>query len=121
MKFEMLDTMTDGDLRTVIDRAGELLKSRDRQRKDQALEDARAILAAAGLSLKELAGKSPSGTRAKPAYRGGYRYQHPAKPELIWNAKGQKPNWLRQLEKSGQRAVELPPETAQAKADTARA
>jgi hypothetical protein len=35
-------------------------------------------------------------------------YQHPAKKELTWNAKGQKPNWLRELEAQGGKPVEVP-------------
>lgn len=34
-------------------------------------------------------------------------YQHPTDKTLVWNAKGQKPNWLRELEGQGGRAVEI--------------
>jgi hypothetical protein len=30
------------------------------------------------------------------------------KPDLIWNAMGQKPNWLRELEREGGKALEVP-------------
>jgi hypothetical protein len=109
MKVETLATLNDDDLRAIIGRAEELLKLHDRERKDKALEDARAILASAGLSLRDVATKAASPNRGKATpYRGGYRYQHPTKKELIWTAKGQKPNWLRQLEKDGSRAIESP-------------
>jgi len=109
MKLETLDTLKDDDLQAIIGRAEELLKQHDRERKTKALEDARAILASAGLSLKDVASRAPSAPRGKAApYRSGYHYQHPTKKELVWTAKGQKPNWLRQLEKEGSRAVELP-------------
>ena len=107
MKLDSLENLKDDELQAVIGRAGELLKEHDRQRKDKALADAGAILAAAGLSLKDVGRK---GTRkaSTSAYRGGHRYQHPVKKELVWNAKGQKPGWLRQLEAEGGRAVEVP-------------
>jgi len=47
-----------------------------------------------------------------PAYHGGHRYQHPTKKELVWTAKGQKPNWVRELEAEGKRPVEVPVEAA---------
>lgn len=107
MKLDSLENLKDDELQAVIGRAGELLKEHDRQRKDKALADAGAILAAAGLSLRDVGRKGkPKGKAA--AYRGGHRYQHPTKNELVWNAKGQKPGWLRQLEAEGGRALEVP-------------
>jgi hypothetical protein len=48
----------DEDLRAVIGRAGELLRQHGRERKEKALEDARSILEAAGLSLGDVAAES---------------------------------------------------------------
>ena len=104
MTNETLAALSDEELREVIARSQEMLKTRDRQRKEHALAEARTLLSSVGLSLKSVAGKS---ARRAAAYRGGRLYRHPAKPELVWNAKGQKPNWLRELEKDGGRAVEL--------------
>jgi hypothetical protein len=103
MKTDMLETVNDDELRGVIAHAHELLKSHDRERKEQALEQARTLLSSVGLSLKDVAGK---GAKRAPAYRGGHHYQHPSKPDLVWNAKGQKPNWLRELEREGSKAIE---------------
>jgi hypothetical protein len=109
MKLESLDTLKDEDLRAIIRRAEELLDQHDRERKEKALVDARSILEAAGLNLRDVASKGKSGKSGKgPVYHGGHQYQHPTKKELVWLAKGQKPGWLRQLEKEGSRAVELP-------------
>jgi DNA-binding protein H-NS len=109
MKLETLDALKDDDLRAVIGRAEELLRQHDRERKDKALEEARLILASAGLSLRDAASRGKNGKAGNgPVYHSGQRYQHPSKKELVWTAKGQKPNWLRQLEKEGSRAVELP-------------
>jgi hypothetical protein len=109
MKLETLDVLKDEELRAVIGRAEELLKQPDRERKDKALEDARVILASAGLSLRDVASKATGANRGKAfPYRAGHHYQHPAKKELVWTARGQKPGWLRKLEKDGSRATELP-------------
>ena len=62
-------------------------------------------MAAVGLTLKDLNGKhKPKGA----VYRGGHQYQHPTNKALIWKGHGQKPNWLRELEAGGGKAVELP-------------
>jgi len=101
----MLDTLNDDELHAVIARAHELLKAHDRERKERALAEARSLLSAVGLSLKAVAGKSP---KRAAAYRSGRHYQHPTKQDLVWNARGQKPGWLRELEREGGKAVERP-------------
>ena len=107
--LDSLEKCADDELEGVIARCNELLKQRDRQRKDKALEEARAILASAGLSLKDIASGKPKNGKGKgPNYHAGKQYQHPSNKALTWNAKGQKPNWLRELEASGGKAVELP-------------
>jgi DNA-binding protein H-NS len=104
----MLDGMTDDELRASIARAQDLLRDRDRQRKDAALADAAAILAKAGLGLKDLARRGPRArTKAQPAYKGGRQYQHPTNKSLVWNAKGKKPAWLGALEGEGKSPVEV--------------
>lgn len=101
-----LDALQDDELRSVIQQSETLLKKRDEERKAKAVVDARAILAAAGLSLKDLNGNGKKKPK-EAIYRGGRTYRHPSNKALVWNAKGQKPNWLRELEASGQKAVEV--------------
>ena len=112
MTLETLGKLNDDELRAVITRSEELLKSRDRERKEEATAQAKALLESVGLSFKSVAGKP---ARRPVLYKGGRVYQHPAKPELVWNAKGQKPNWLRDLEKEGGKAVEADAEPKGAK------
>jgi hypothetical protein len=108
VKLETLNDLKDDELQAVIDRSNELLQERDRHRKDKALEEARAILAGAGLNLKDVASAKPQKNGAKgPMYHAGRQYQHPVNKGLTWNAKGQKPTWLRELEAEGRRAVEI--------------
>lgn len=107
IKLDTLNELQDDELRIAIEYAQGLLKQRDEDRKAKALNDARALLASVGLSLKDLNGKSKSKTGKAPAYHSGHTYQHPANKTLTWNGKGKKPNWLMTLETEGKQAVEL--------------
>ena len=102
-----LSELQDDELRSIVNLAQGLLKQRDEDRKAKALNDARALLASVGLSLKDLNGKSKSKTGKAPAYHSGHTYQHPANKTLVWNGKGKKPNWLVTLEAEGKQALEL--------------
>ena len=115
MKLDTLDALNDNELNAVIGRAHELLATRDEERKGKALAEARALLAAVGLTPEDLAGRSKGGKRTNgkaPAYHAGHQYQHPVNKALVWNAKGQKPNWLRELEAQGGKATQLLPQAA---------
>jgi len=105
--LRLLESLGDEDLRALGRRKDELLEQRDRQRKDTALADAAAILAKAGLGLKDLARRGRTRTKAQPTYKGGRQYQHPANKALVWNAKGKKPTWLAALEAEGKSPVEV--------------
>jgi hypothetical protein len=107
MKLDTLDALKDEELQAVIARSNELLNERDRQRKEKALETARATLAAVGLTLKDLNGKGKNKVGKGPVYHGGHMYQHPTNKALVWNAKGKKPGWLVALEAEGKMAVEV--------------
>lgn len=106
IKSDMLDAFSDEELREIKVLADKLLKKRDDERKAKAMEDARATLAAAGISLKDLI-KAKIKPGNGPSYKGGHIYQHPTDKTLVWQAKGQKPKWLRELEGGGGVAIEL--------------
>jgi DNA-binding protein H-NS len=103
----MLDALQDGELRTVIEQCEGLLKQRDEDRKAKAMEQARAVLEAAGLSLKDLGGNVRKKRAKGPLYHAGHTYQHPSNKALTWNGKGKKPGWLVALETEGKMAVEV--------------
>jgi DNA-binding protein H-NS len=107
MKLDTLDDLKDEELQAAIEHAQGLLKQRDQERKAKAINEARATLAAAGLTLKDLGAKGRGKPTKSPAYHSGQLYQHPANKTLTWNAKGQKPGWLRELEAKGERAIEI--------------
>jgi hypothetical protein len=109
MTLDSLEKLGDVELRAVAARCEELLAQHDRQRKEKALAEARAIPAGAGLNLRDVASGKPQKNGGKgPTYHGGRQYQHPTNKALVWNAKGQKPTWLREVEAQGGKAVELP-------------
>jgi hypothetical protein len=111
LKLDSLNDLGDDELQAVIDRSNELLKDRDRQRKDKALEQARAILTGAGLTLKDVAnGKQNSSGKA--VYHSGHQYAHPTNKALVYSGVGKKPGWLRQLELQGVKPVNVPVEAA---------
>jgi len=107
MKPDMLDGFEDAELREVIARAETLLKQHDTERKEKAMGEARATLAAVGLTLKDLNGKGRKALKG-PAYHSGHHYQHPTNKALVWNGKGKKPHWLGELEAEGVKPIELP-------------
>ena len=110
--LDMLGALNDDELRAVIKHAEGLLKRRDDDRKAKALLDARTLLASVGLSLKDINGRNRARPAKAPVYQGGHLYQHPSNKALVWNAKGQKPKWLRELEGEGGKAAELAPAAA---------
>lgn len=107
MKLDTLDALGDDDLQAIISRCKELLAKHDRERKEKALNEARATLAAVGLTLKDLNGKGKTKAGKSPVYKSGHTYQHPTNKALTWTAKGQKPKWLRELEAAGGKASEI--------------
>lgn len=102
-----LNELQDVDLRTTIEQAEEILKQRDAERKAKAIENARATLAAAGLTLKDLGGNGKKKAARGPIYHSGHIYQHPANKTLLWNGKGKKPGWLVNLEAENCNAIEI--------------
>jgi hypothetical protein len=118
IRVDSLDALNDNELREIINHSQTLLKKRDEERKVKAIADVRALRAKAesdarvllesvGLSLKSLTGKPKKKNGQGPLYKGGRLYQHPENKALVWKANGQKPNWLRELEAGGGKAVEI--------------
>jgi DNA-binding protein H-NS len=106
MKLDTLEALGDADLQAVISRAETLLKQHDNERKEKALNEVRATLAAVGLTLKDLNGKGRKPSKGVP-YHSGHQYQHPTNKALTWSGKGKKPGWLTALEAEGKAAIEV--------------
>jgi|ERR1019366_8891857 hypothetical protein len=107
IKLDSLNELQDDELRAAIAHAQRLLKQRDEDRKAKALDEAKATLAAAGLSLRDLIGKGKGRSGKGPVYHSGHTYQHPTDKALAWNGKGKKPGWLVTLETGGESALEV--------------
>ncbi len=106
MKLDTLDALSDSELQAAITHAQGLLKQRDDDRKDEAIEKAKATLASVGLTLQDLIAKKKKAARTI-SYHTGRTYQHPANKAMTWNGKGKKPGWLVALEAEGGKAAEL--------------
>jgi hypothetical protein len=107
IKQDMLDAYSEDEIVQVRDLTIRVLKRLDESKKAKAIEDARATLAAAGLSFKDVA-RAKAKPAKGPQYIGGRTYQHPTDKTLLWNAKGQKPKWLRDLEADGVKTLGIP-------------
>ena len=107
-KTETLDTLKDEELTGIIGYAQILLKTRQEKREEDALETAATAMRAAGLTvnMKQLRAMAKKAASNGKPYKAGTQYQHPEKKELTWNGKGQKPNWIRELETAGKRPLE---------------
>jgi hypothetical protein len=94
-------------LRSTKSLINEILQKRDEDRKAKAIVAAKATLAAAGLTLKDLNGNSHKKASKGPIYHSGHTYQHPTDKTLVWGAKGKKSNWLTELEAEGATPIEI--------------
>ena len=110
-----LESLDHAGLQEVMRRAGELLKERERGRQREALEQARAILAGAGLTAQDLMsnGGRPAGPgkakKAAPGGKAGARYANPADPSQIYApGRGRAPRWYGELKAKGQLPEPLP-------------
>jgi hypothetical protein len=100
--LETLKALPDEELRAITEQIDMLLKERDRERKEQALEKARAILSQAGLNLHDVA----KARAVKPALKAGARYVNPdevTQSYIVGN--GRPPGWFERLRAKGRLPV----------------
>jgi hypothetical protein len=69
MKLDLLDALSDDELTQVETYSQALKKRRDDERKAKAMDEARAILAAAGIDLKDVAGKAKKDPKKAASHR----------------------------------------------------
>jgi len=98
-----LDGLDDAGLQEVMRRAGELLKERERAKQREAIDQARAILAGAGLSPQDLIGTRTSGARKTGSSgRAGQRYANPDNPAQVYAVgRGRAPKWYAERKAAG--------------------
>jgi hypothetical protein len=84
------------------------LEQRKRRRREEAMAEIRRIAETENIPVRFDAKSRPKKSAKAPLYKSGRSYRHPTDETLVWKANGQKPGWLRELEKEGGRAVEIP-------------
>ena len=102
-----ITTFTIEQLEQLIIEGKSLLDIRIRERKAQAMAQARTILEEAGVSPRELARTK---VERRPAIQltQGRVYSNPDKPDEVWTAgKGRRPKWLAGLEARGVKPIEV--------------
>lgn len=106
MTADDLEKLDDQALEGFIEQAQALLKTRKAQRKQDAIEAARARLAEVGLSFRDVASAPAKSARKRergPSLQAGQRYVNPADPKQVWmSGRGRRPAWVKALEKKGQ-------------------
>lgn len=100
MTFD-IEHFTIEQLEELIDGAKSLLAVRIRERKAQAMVQARAILEQAGVSPRELA-RTKAEKKQTLALKQGRKYVNPERPDESWIAgKGRRPKWVAELDTRG--------------------
>ena len=103
---DQLQDMTDEQLSGLIEDAQAEQQRRQKAKRQKALDEAKAILSAAGLSLRDaLAGSGGSGKKkaaGKPALKQGQRYVNPANSSQVYTTgRGRPPKWFSDLQARG--------------------
>lgn len=101
--ISQLEDMTDQQLHELIAAAGGLLEKRRHEEREKAIAEARARLAAVGLTFRDVSRSANGGAKKRPSsLRNGDRYVNPADSgEAYVVGRGRRPKWFIDLEKSG--------------------
>src|SRR5262245_13048041 len=100
MNDKDLEALDDAGLQGVISRAEQLLKDRAADRRQQAIDEAKARLASVGLTFRDVVGKSKG--PAKPGAATGTKYINPADPSQTYTTgRGRPPKWFAALQAKG--------------------
>src|SRR5262245_24965366 len=106
MASERLQAMTDEQLQEWVEEAQDEQERRKKAKRQKAIDDAKALLAAAGLSLKDALSSGTGkgkGKKAGQPLKQGQRYVNPANPSEVYTVgRGRRPKWFADLEAKGQ-------------------
>jgi len=81
------------------------LEARQREEKQNLLNEFRARARSLGMSLEEVVG-APVGRRGRGA-KVAAKYVHPQNPSLTWSGRGKRPGWVREWLNAGRSIEEL--------------
>ena len=102
MKTIDLDSLSDAEIEKVIADGQSLLKVRGLQRREEALEAAKAALAGAGLTPQDLIAATRKRSTGAATLPSGQKFVNPDNPKETWTSgRGRRPAWFKALEKSG--------------------
>lgn len=100
-----LSNLNISELQELIKRADTEIKNRKVSEQKQAIEQIQKIAAAAGLSMKELAGKPGIARKATSAPT--VTYQHPEDASKVWHGRGRIPGWVNEQLQAGKTREDL--------------
>ncbi len=102
MKSIDLNGLSDADIQKLIEDGQELLKARAKQRREEALEAAKAALAGAGLTPQDLIAATRKRSTGAAALPSGQKFVNPDNPKQTWTSgRGRRPTWFQALERAG--------------------
>ncbi len=109
MNDHELEHQSEESLEELLNKTATLLKQKQDTRRRTAIEQINAIATAAKITVtikgeKRLSAQPKDADEEATANK---TYQHPEKPELTWNGKGQTPKWLKLLIKAGHEKEEF--------------
>lgn len=102
MTNDQLKALDDNQLRAVIDQAGTLLKEREADRKQKAIEEAKAKLAAVGLTFRDVVKTKTDKGKARAPLPPGQSYVNPSDSSQTYTTgRGRPPKWFAELQAKG--------------------
>ena len=100
MTPDQLNDLPKEELQSLSSAIDEELERREQMRREKARAEIERIAMEAGLSVKELVGKSKKkaagGKKKLPP-----KYRHPENPELTWVGRGKQPDWFKAAIENG--------------------
>jgi DNA-binding protein H-NS len=94
--------LTLAELKDLMVRVGEEIKSREKSDLDAARNEINAIAQRMGLSLKDLIGSSETKVKVgKQTVKVAAQYRNPQDASQEWTGRGRQPKWVKELLASG--------------------
>ncbi len=99
-----LENQSESELQELLNNTARILNEKREAKRKEAMAQIQHIADVAGLTVVI---KEERKKKSEPAVANEATYQHPEKPELIWNGQGATPRWLKDFIKSGRNKAEF--------------
>lgn len=99
-----LENQSESELQELLNNTARILNEKREAKRKEAIAQIQQIADAAGITVVI---KEERKKKSEPFVVTEATYQHPEKPELIWNGRGATPRWLKELMKSGRNKAEF--------------